>query len=355
MILFFLLFIVLAVVIERWSIKHSLDGVKYEMKLSRQLVEPDEQFEIIGTIRNTSRRFIPFIRLSESVPRTLKVSAKLDVGSFSDNIAKLNSTMYAMPRQKITRRLTGSFEERGRYLFNGATMFGGDFLGLSENPRYFLKQRECIVLPRRLDPADFSQTFGGFLGDISVNRFILEDPVLTLGFRDYTGREPMKQISWTATARMGKLMVKNYDHTLEITVTVVLNIFTKLYGYAAHPLIEKCYSMARGVCEELEEKHISYSFCTNARAVGMNSAWDYVPDGLGIAHLNGILEGLGRASYSARQVSEDLLESAKRRAENGRAHIIITPTNVEYDEKTIDSLRNYTGAQVLLLYAEEVH
>lgn len=355
MIIFFVLFVVLAVIVERWSIKHSLDGVKYDMKLSRQIVEPDEQFEIIGTVRNTSRRFIPFIRLSESVPRRLKVSAKLDVGGFDESMAKLNSTMYAMPRQKITRRLSCSFEERGRYLFNGAAMYGGDFLGLSENPRYFMKQRECVVLPKRLDPADFSQTFGGFLGDISVNRFILEDPVLTLGFRDYTGREPMKQISWTATARTGRLMVKNYDHTLEITVTVVLNILTMLYGYAAHPLIEKCYSMARGVCEALEEKHISYSFCTNARAVGMNSAWDYVPDGLGNTHLMGILEGLGRASYSARQGADELLEAAKRRAENGRAHIIITPTNLEYDERTIDSLRNFTGAQVLVLYAEEVH
>ena len=57
----------------------------------------------------------------------------------------------------------------------------------------------------RMRPRDWADSsadvLSGFLGDVSVRRFIYEDPVLTTGFREYTGREPMKHISWTQSAR----------------------------------------------------------------------------------------------------------------------------------------------------------
>ncbi len=65
---------------------------------------------------------------------------------------------------------------------------------------------------------------GGVIGDISVNRFIFEDPMLTVGFSEYTGREPMRDISWTQSARLGRMMVKNYDHTVDLSVTILLNV-----------------------------------------------------------------------------------------------------------------------------------
>ena len=52
-------------------------------------------------------------------------------------------------------------------------------------------------MPRRAASPSFDMLLGGMIGDISVNRFIFEDPMLTIGFSDYTGREPMRDISWT--------------------------------------------------------------------------------------------------------------------------------------------------------------
>lgn len=354
MALFFILFILVAVLVERWSINHALDGVRYSVELSDKLIEPDEEFALVTTVRNGSRRFIPFIRISEFVPRDIKVDAQLYTSGFDENRAKLNSTIYMMPRQKMTRRLKASLAKRGRYVFDGATLFGGDFLGLAEKPRYYTLQREAIVLPKRIATDDFKETLGGFMGDISVNRFIMEDPVLTLGFREYTGREPMKQISWPVTARMGRMMVKNYDHTLDITVAVVLNVDSVYYGLEAQPHIEKCYSMARSICEMLEDKRIAYSFCTNAVAVGQMGAWEYVSDGLGASHLATILEGLGRASYRHRVSRGELMDDVRRHAEAGRAYIIITPGAEDYDQRDIDRLANYSGAGVMWLKAEEV-
>ena len=354
MILFFILFLIVAAIIERWSIKHSLDGVRYDARLSAQLVEPGEEFQLITTVRNYSRRFIPFVRISEIVPRDVAVDAKKSVSGFDDAHARLNSTIYMMPRQKMTRSLSVSLPRRGRYVFGGATLFGGDFLGLSERVRYAKMEREAVVLPKRIATDDFNQALGGFMGDISVNRFILEDPVLTLGFREYTGREPMKQISWPVTARTGRMMVKNYDHTLDVTVSVVLNIDSVIQGVDCHPYMETCYSMARSVCEMLEDKRITYAFSTNAKAVNQLGPWEYVSDGLGASHLAAILEGLGRAGYVARSSRHALMDDVRRRAESGRAHIIITPTTRDFERYEIDQLANYSGANVLVMTAEEV-
>lgn len=354
MILFFILFLIVAALLERWSIKHSLDGVRYDARLTAQLVEPEEEFQLVTTVRNYSRRFIPFIRISEYVPRDVSVDAKLYTSGFDDVHAKLNSTIYMLPRQKMTRRLSVSLPRRGRYVFEGATLYGGDFLGLSERLRYAKLEREAVVLPKRIATDDFNQALGGFMGDISVNRFILEDPVLTLGFREYTGREPMKQISWPVTARTGRMMVKNYDHTLDVTVSVALNIDSVIQGVDCQPYIETCYSIARSVCEMLEDRRITYAFSTNARAVNQLGPWEYVSDGLGGSHLATILEGLGRATYAARSSRHAFMDDVRRRAEIGRAHIIITPTARDYDRREIDQLANYSGANVLVMTAEEV-
>jgi len=104
----------------------------------------------------------------------------------------------------------------------------------------------------------------------------------------------------------------------------------------------------------LEDKHITYSFMTNAVAPGQMGAWEYVSDGLGSSHLATILEGLGRASYRHRVSREELLDDVRRHAESGRAHIIITPGAEDYTQRDIDRLANYSGAGVMWLKAEEV-
>ena len=354
MVAFFVLILIVALLVERWSLKHALSGVKYDQQLSKSLVEIGEKFDVITTLRTTERRFVPFLKISEDVPRELQANARRQTSGFDKQRAKIYSTTYLMPRQKVTRKMEGALPARGRYTFLGATLYGGDFLGLSEQMKFVPLLREVVVMPKPLDAPDVLDTLGGFLGDISVNRFIMEDPVLTLGFREYTGREPMKNISWPVTARMGRMMVKNFDYTLEMCVSVVLNVDTELYGDTADGLREVCYSLTRGVCELLEEKRIKYAFHTNAAAAGMTGAWSYISDGLGGMHLMNILEGLGRATTQQTGSLHALLANVERRAESGRAHVIVTPRRDDIDQRTLEMIESRTGAKVMVISAEEV-
>lgn len=354
MLLFLFVLAALASWAERWSENHALDGVTCRHRPDRRLTEPDAPFYLVTEVQNASRRFVPFIRIRETVPRELTLLDEgLQVSAPSKDSVTLLSSVYLMPRQLWQRKVQCSLPCRGRFVFQGGSLQGGDFLGLSETTVYLPQAEEIVVIPARCEDPELLDTVGGFLGDRSVDRFIQEDPVLTLGFRDYTGREPMKSISWTQSARSGRLMVKKYDYTLELTATVVMNIEISHEQPGWETRLEKCFSLARTVCETLEEKHIQYRFLTNASAAGAFRLWSSVSDGLSQAHLDTILEGLGRATYDYVRPFDVILAQAARGAEQGRTHILILPERDPRYEEGIRRLEQLSGTRVLVLTPKE--
>lgn len=353
MLLFALVLGALIAAAQYWSLRHALDGVSLHAAPARRLAEPGEAVPLITTVTNRSRRFLPFVRASLSVPAELTVQDdRAQLFPRGQNRRELRTSLWLMPRQTWRQELPVSVSHRGRYVFSEATLYAGGFLGIGETLEYVSQFQELVVMPARCGSPGLDAVLGGFLGDRSVDRFLLEDPVLTLGFRDYTGREPMKSISWTQSARTGRLMVKNYDYTLELTATVLLNIDTeKNEGWQER--LERCFSLARTVCEQLEEKQIPYCFVTNAGAAGARDQWSRVGDGLGSGHLSAVLEGLGRATYEPLRPFEQTLTRCAQRAEQGRTHILITPERQVSWQAALRQLEQLTGSRALIFTAEE--
>lgn len=232
-------------------------------------------------------------------------------------------------------------------------MSGGDFLGLNERNEYYSYFREVVAVPKAAPEQVIGEVLGGFMGDVSVRRFILEDPVLTLGFREYTGREPMKMISWTQSARGTGLMVKKYDYTVEPAVSVLLNIDSASDDCGDE--IERCFSLTRTVCETLEEQGIQYDFATNAVIAGAMSNLSSMSEGLGQRHFEGILEALGRAIHAVSGSADQLLlGSASGGCGSERGRILITPNRTAISLQTLNRLREVSGGNLLVISAEEV-
>lgn len=358
MVAFLIILAVIAVSLELFSLRRPLSRVSYSVCTSCRSVDPGERFEIISSVENRSSLPMPFLRVQEKLPQethiTLRPGQHYDISSPSGTahgLMRASSSIYLMPRQKLTRTLDADIGLRGRYFLSGAGIHGGDFFGLSESFADFPCYCEIVVMPSRAPETPQLTALGGFLGDVSVRRFVMEDPVLTLGFRDYTGREPQKSISWVRSAREGRLIVREYDHTLEPSVTVLLNI--DCGGQCEAALIEACYSLARSVCEKLESKRIKYAFVTNAATAGAIGRWSFIGEGLGNSHLYTILEGLGRATYSACESLSRTLSRAVRMAEHGRSHIFITPQRTDDALDAVSVLRRETGGEVTLLCAGE--
>lgn len=356
---FLIVLLALAVVLQIKSVRNALASVRYHTTVSKLIVNPDEAFEVVSVIENTRRWPLLFIEMQESLPAGIElkadglytVSYQSGSGRADDAILKLYSTIYLMPRQRLKRRIPASLPARGRYTLQGASFWRGDFFGFRQTFRRFDCLSEIVVVPAPAGDLPALCALGGFLGNVSVRRFVMEDPIFTVGFHDYTGREPQKDISWMQSAKAGRLIVRQYDHTLEPSVTVLLNVECAESGQDA-ALLERCFSLARTVCEHLEKQGVKYAFLTNATTAGVVGRWSAVADGLGNQHLNTILEGLGRATYDCTEPFEQTVERAVQLAESGRSHIIVTPYGHPALGDGVDRLRAVTGGEAAVIPAE---
>ncbi|MCL2007290.1 MAG: DUF58 domain-containing protein [Treponema sp.] len=350
MLIFIIALLVLVLLAEKWFLDKALDGVEFDYGPSVLLAAPNEKFDIITSLINPRLKFIPFLKVEGSIPASLTLhNHPLEVANKYTSEFKFSYTTFMTPRSGRQRNLEASISKRGRYLFTHAYLSGGDFLGLNADRHSYGVFNEIVVYPKEIDTVNVNEVVGGFLGDISVRRFIIEDPVLTAGFREYSGREPMKAISWTQSARMGQIMVKNHDFTMEPAVTVILNVESDYIEEEKETIIETCYSITHTVCKNLEERRIQYDFYTNATTQGVFGNWSYIPEGLGRKHFFTIMEGLGRASYNIR---EPFAATIKRLGPGGaRSLIIISPT---MNEDITAFLPKENAGRVLIIKAEEI-
>ena len=71
MILFLIVFGVILYAVEKYSMKHGLDRVSLSTSVDKVLVEPDEPFTWTMTVKNAKRMLVPYLKISEQVPRGL--------------------------------------------------------------------------------------------------------------------------------------------------------------------------------------------------------------------------------------------------------------------------------------------
>lgn len=353
MMIFFVIFVVaVAAVLQWYTDKHSLEGLREDHFTSVRACEPGEPVDVLITLENHSRMFIPFVRYKEYLPKGIEVH--LDGGKEENAYGgwTVSGTSWLRPRQMVKKHIPVSIPCRGRYRLGELVVSGGDFLGVSEKRRIYNVLREIVVYPKPAPALAVDEVLGGFLGDVSANRFIFEDPVLTLGYREYTGREPMKMISWSQSARSGELMVKKFDYTLEPSVTVLLNIESSAENQGE--LAERCFSVARTVCSQLEDKGVKYDFYMNAVVYGGSLSSLYISEGLGQRHYYGILEQLGKAGHETFFSADMLLERAMRTAGRGHGIVFITPGDDPALEQKARRAADSGGSLLLTIKAEEV-
>ncbi len=350
MIIFLVIIVILALILQKVFIGKDLERVVGEHRPSVQVAEPGEPFQVQVTLENQSRQFIPFLRVCENFGEGFFLIGD-ETERDSLGVCRVQFTTWLRPKQRLTRGIPVAISKRGRYVLREFQLYSGDFLGLHERMKTSGRFNEVVVAPKEIAAKQLNDMFGGFMGEVSVNRFIMEDPVLTLGYREYTGREPMKMISWSQSARNGSLMVKKYDYTLEPTVAVILNVDTG--NEEQEELLETCFSLARSVCAMLEQRGVKYSFSSNAIPAGAPFDPGVSREGLGQRHFMGVLEHLGRATYAYNVSMEKLLEKEGNQG-TAAGRILITPGRGYESVQALNRLREASSGNLLVLRATEV-
>lgn len=349
MITIFLLFLIGITLLFQSGTQKQLRHLHYRYDFDRTLAGPGEEITMTSSLENHSRYPILYAGLSEFFPGGITpISGPIHNQSRHSRGRQPHTDymIYLPPHRVFNGQVSFSFPERGIYTLGRYYLKCTDFLGFSGQVRSGDLDKKLVIMPERTHIPEILQSLGGYLGDVSVRRFLPEDPILTVGSREYTGHEPMKSIDWIQTARSGKLLVKQYDHTAERDAAVLLN----LYGCTREEA-EECLRITRTVCEELEKKRIPYAFYTNGDIRTPTRDLSHTPRGLGKAHWGSIMHGLGASKCHALNNLSQLVDLCARFRRTDGGCILITPPLKEKDADDVTRLQKLSSTQLLILTA----
>lgn len=333
--------IVTVVALEAFTLLRDPEKIVFRCELDMELTEPDEVATLTYRIRNTAPWPMMFVSYSFLFGEAVEVRENEEwirrhfVGDFFSKMYATN--IFLMPRRTHRGRMRISLKERGIHTLGMVYIETGDFLGLKSRVRSFDLDRKVVCTARLVDDEPDVLALGGLLGDISVRRFICEDPSLILGYGEYTGSEPMKSISWSQTAKTGRLMVKKHDFTTDVDVSVVVNM-----EETERNTKERCLSLVRTVCETLEKHKIPYAIRSNGDLFEMEK-------GIGRMHYMELQRRLGVSRFAQFAPFERLAERCALAGMGSGGCIVITPELNERAEACVARLRGGADGRVCVI------
>ncbi len=352
---FLVVLILFGAVLELLSLKDNIKNLHYHCIPSKLGCEPGEEFVLQTVVSNYSSRTIPFLRMEELFPKQINTPG-IEELYLADHRCRIHTSMlYIKRRQKVTRTLTVSLPNRGVYVFEGCRLLRGDFLGLKETCREVTQHEKIIIFPKSLRENRLHHQLSGYYGDFTVRRHYIEDPVLVSGYLDYTGREPLRSISWTQSARRNQLMVKEFDHTTDLSITILLDVYLHWSEGANREELEYCYSLVRTIAEFMEGKKVSYRLLTNAYIRSEDSDYEgLMKAGQGAHHYTTMLYTLGQAEANSLRGIDDLYQLAISKYSGENAVFYVAPFATEKRQQLIDSLQNRLSSRIYPMFATEL-
>lgn len=356
MIWLLLIVVVVAIVLEYRSLHLPIRLVQYHIVPSKRSVEQGEEFQIHTIIENATNYNIPYLLLEETIPNVVKIKQRESLHIVASGTTWVHrNTLFIKKHQRVKRSISAVIYQRGIFHFREAQLFFGDFLGIKEKERVIKQNQSIVVYPRRMEDERLNTILSDIFGEISIRSFLFEDPMLVLGYRDYTGREPLRSISFPITARRNQMTVKEFDHTREELVDLIFDVEYKGEFDHYFDQREATFCVVRTLCETFEKKGISYRLITNAYYAEMEVKGVNViqSGGSGGSSFGKILDVLGMASGASMCKAEELLHYAFGHFSQEKEFIYIAQRREQETQKRIVEIEHRYRTKVYGIYGED--
>ena len=326
-----------------------LRSVEYQRVFSQTRVFPGEKVDL--NIRVTNRKLLPlpWLDIGDAFPTklaltkgTLSVTAQPGVGLLSHLIAL---RWY----ERVTWQHQIEATARGYYAFGPLTLKSGDMFGMftaqeeRPQPSYLMVYPRVVPIERLGLPA--KQPFG----EMRSPQRIFEDPIRTVGIRDYQRGDSFKRIHWKATARRQALQVRVYDPTATLQVAIFLNVSTFEHYWEGidSTNLEAAISAAASLAKYALDAGYAAGLFANAPTVQGDQAIRVRP-GRSTQQFAVILETLAKLNPFALLTIEEMIESETPRLPWGATIVVVTAVVTPSLMAVLTRLRE-TGRQTVLL------
>lgn len=333
-----------------------LKRLSYQRQFRQRSCVRGEEVELVEQIENRKWLPVPWLRVESQLSAHLgfRKSENFDVskGELYQNHRSFFS-LGGYTRVIRTHRITPT--RRGCYNLSTVTMTGGDLMGNTHRHIQIPLEGELVVYPKPAEVPFHELPSRSLQGEHSIRRFIVPDPFVIAGAREYQPGDTMKQVNWKASARSGSLQVHQYDYTADRSLMVVLNVEDAegMWRTVSNEgLIEQGIEWAAGVAEAAITQGMEVGFAANMPIMDSLDSTRIEPD-RGYEQLTTLYEAMARLGLTRTEAFLSLLTREALLAYSNRDVLIIsTYWNEELDAASARLLSNGNSVTVWQLTAD---
>ncbi|KXZ40679.1 Protein of unknown function DUF58 [Alkalithermobacter thermoalcaliphilus JW-YL-7 = DSM 7308] len=247
--------------------KYIFSNIDIDRKFKDNHIFCEETTEYALSIKNNKLLPVTYLNVIERFPKEIQFE-KSNINSKGDKLKyKRESVFSIMPFEKVTRRYNIKATKRGYYeLFDKITLISTDIFGSNEYVKDIYFYERLIVYPKIIDIKNILNSLNTLQGEYIVKRWIIDDPLMISGIRDYTSVDSIKNINWKAVAKNQKLKVNTYDYTSDkkIILAYILEVHDYIASKEDLENIETGIQIVASIGIEFINQGIKVGFTTNA-------------------------------------------------------------------------------------------
>jgi uncharacterized protein (DUF58 family) len=211
------------------------------------------------------------------------------------------------------------------------------------------KRSSLVVYPHVVPLEALQLPYQAPFGQVATRHSVLNDPVRTVGVRDYRPEDSFRHVHWKASARRQALQVRVFEPTMAYTLVLVLNVatFARHWEGTRTEILERAVSATASLASHAIKRRWLVGLAANGAMPNADQSIR-VPPGRGPDQLSHLLEALaGVTSFTTAPFERFLLEESTRMAW-GATLVIFTAVVTDEILASLTRLQR-AGRQVVLM------
>lgn len=310
--------------------RYCLSRVEYQRRLSAKRVFFGEEVQLEVEITNKKPLPLPWIQINDEIPDGVSLLKGKTSPSYLMNRVTLSNLLSLSWYHRVKRRYPIRCQQRGFFTFGPARMRSGDLFGFFTREEEVKPLDYLIVYPRIVPLEKLGIPSMQPAGDIRTRNHIFQDPVLTLGVREYHPGDSLRRIHWKTTARLGQLQTKVFEPTTSIDMGIFLDVRTvkpPLWGVVPE-LLELAVIVAASLAKHALDEGYRVGLYANQNNLS-SDAFTKIPPSQHSDQLQHILEALAQVYSTETLPIARLIANESRNLPWGSTMVVVTAMPTE--------------------------
>lgn len=299
--------------------------VAYDRELAVGRAFVGEQVSVTVTVTNHKALPVPWLSVDDGFPDSLTLQDRDLMPSGVPGRSWLRHIVSLGPNERVRWTYDIDCLQRGFYFFGPLQIRAGDILGFFTQEQQLKVPDRLIIYPRVRSLPELGFPGKEPFGEKKAVRHVIQDPIRTVGVREYHPEDTIRHIHWKSSARHAELQVKVYEPTITQQLVVFVNVasFAQRWMGVIPQRQEQVISVAASIAFHATERHFAIGLIANGTVPHSDQPIKVLP-GRAPEQLMRVLEALAAVTSMATVSIEQLLARQSYRLSLGATLVVVT-------------------------------